>query len=96
MGTLTEDMTRVCGEIRAMRASRQALRDELAEGAKERRVDVIQTCTSFAEARARMAKQTKEARGAFWRNLKRTVAGQQRELRADIAGARRAWAGKRA
>ena len=93
MGRLLEDMTRLSGEIQALRGSRRAFRRELSDGNRERQMDVFEMCADFAGSQARMAKQTKGERLAFLKNLKRTVGGQQREMRADIAAARRAWAG---
>jgi hypothetical protein len=93
MGRLVEDMTRLVGEIQALRGSRQALREELADGNRERQMDVLEMCADFVATHARMAKRTKEERLAFCKNLKRTVGGQQREMRAEMAAARRAWAG---
>jgi hypothetical protein len=94
MGRLLEDMTRLVGEIQALRGSRQALRDELADGNRDRQMDVFEMCADFAGTQARMANRKKAERLACLKNLKRTVGGQQREIRADIAGARRAWAGR--
>jgi hypothetical protein len=42
-----------------------------------------------------MAKRTKNERVVFLNNLKRSVAGQRRDMRNDLSGARNAWAGKR-
>ena len=78
MGRLVEDMTRLVGEIQALRGSRQAFRKELAEGNSDRQT---------------VAEEAKEERLAFCKNLKRTVGGQQREMRAEMAAAGRAWAG---
>jgi hypothetical protein len=41
-----------------------------------------------------MAKRTKNERLAFLNNLKRSVGAERRDMRDDLAGARRAWAGK--
>jgi hypothetical protein len=79
MGRLVEDMTRLVGEIQALRGSRRAFRKELADGNSDRQM---------------VAKGAKEERLAFCKNLKRTVGGQQREMRAEMAAARRAWAGQ--
>ena len=86
MGRLLEDMTRLVGEIQALRGSRREFRKELV-------MDVVEMCADFADTHARMAKRTKEERLAFCKNLKRPVGGQQREMRAEMAAARRAWAG---
>ena len=94
MGKLLEDMTRLSGEIQALRGSRRALRRELADGNRDRQMDVVEMCADFAGAQARMANRKKAERLAFLKNLKQTVSGQQREVRADIAAARRTWAGR--
>jgi hypothetical protein len=93
MGRLLEDMTRLSGEIQALRGSREAFRKELADGNKDRRMGVFELAVDFAGTRARMAKRTKEERLAFLNSLKRNVGAQQWEMKADIAGARRVWAG---
>jgi hypothetical protein len=94
MGRLLEEMTRLAGEVQALRGSRRAFRKELADGNRERQMDVFKMCADFADTQARMAGRTKAERLAFLKNLKRTVSGQQRDMRVDIAGARRAWAGR--
>lgn len=96
MGRLLEDMTRLSGEIRALRGSRRTFRNELAEGNRDRQMDVFEMCTGFAGTQARVATRMKEERVAFLKNLKRTINRQQGELRADIAAARRAWVARSA
>ena len=104
MGRLLEDMTRLVGEIQALRGSRQAFKKDLA-------MDVFEMCADFSDTHARMAKRTKEERLAFVDNLKQNVAELRRKIRADLdnlkqrvaelkqairadlAGARRAWFG---
>ena len=87
-------MTRLSGEIQALRGHRRELRKELAEGNKDRQMDVFEMCMDFSDTQARAAKRSKEARLAFLKILKRTINGQQREMKADMAAARRAWAGR--
>lgn len=94
MGRLLEDMTRLSEEINALRGDRQEFRKELVEGHKERQMDVFELCLDFSDTRARAAKRGKEARLANLKILTRTVGGQQQEMRADIAAARRAWVGR--
>lgn len=96
MGKLLEDMTRLSGEIRALSASRQALRDELVEGNRDRQKDVAEMCGDFLGTQNRTAERMRAGRLAFLKKLKQTVSGQQRDMRADLAGARRAWAGRAA
>jgi hypothetical protein len=94
MGRLLQDMTRLSGEIQALRGSRQTFRKELADGNRERERDVAEMCGDFSGTQTRMAERMRAGRLAFLKNLKQTVSGQQRDMRADIAAARRAWAGR--
>ena len=91
---LTEDMTRLCDEIVAMRKMRGNMMTELQHGAKGLKHTVTKLCAHFGRVRATMAKRTKHERLVFLNNLKSTVGAQRREMRNDLAGARRAWAGK--
>ena len=94
MGKLLQDMTRLSGEIQALRESRRALRSELAEGNRDRQMNVAEMCGDFRGTETRTAARMRAGRLAFLKRLKQTVGGQQRDLRADMAAARRAWAGK--
>jgi hypothetical protein len=94
MGRLLEDMTRLSEEIDALRGNRQEFRRELVEGNKGRQMDVFELCMDFSDTQARAAKRGKETRLATLKILKRAVHGRQREMRADIAAARRAWVGR--
>jgi hypothetical protein len=91
---LTEDMTRLCGEINALRRMRGSMMSELQHGAKGLKQSVSELCAHFGRARTTMAKRTKNERAAFLNNLKRSVGAHQRDMRNDLAGARRAWAAK--
>ena len=91
---LTDDMTRLCEEIVAMRKMRGSMMTELRHGAKGLRHSVTKLCAHFGRVRTTMAKRTKNERVAFLNDLKRSVNGQRRDMRSDLAGARRAWAGK--
>ena len=91
---LTEDMTRLCDEIVAMRKMRGNMMTDLQHGAKGLKHTVTKLCAHFGRVRATMAKRTKHERLTFLNNLKSTVGAQRREMRNDLAGARRAWAGK--
>ena len=92
---LTDDMTRLRNEIQAMRKTRGSMVTELRHGAKGLKHAVTKLCAHFGHARTTMAKRTKNERVAFLNNLKRSVAGQRRDMRNDLSGARNAWAGKR-
>ena len=91
---LTEDITRLCGEILAMRTQRDGLMKDLRHEAKGRTQTVTELCAHFSSVRAASAKRTKAERTTFLNNLKRSVGAQRRGLRNDLAGARNAWAGK--
>jgi cell division septum initiation protein DivIVA len=91
MGSLTKDMTRLCEEIEALRADRQELRKKIAEGTKARQVEVLETCAAFTDARAWKAEGAHNSRQNFVENLKQAVAEQEKELRDDLAMARRSW-----
>lgn len=91
---LTEDMTRLCGEILAMRGTRDTLVNELQREAKGRKRAVVKLCAHFGRVRTTMAKRTKNERVAFLNDLKRSVGAQRLNTRNDLAGARRVWAGK--
>src|ERR1017187_9909590 len=70
---LTDDMTRLCDEIVAMRKIRGNLMSELQHGAKGQKHSVTKLCAHFGRARMTMAKRTKNERVAFLNNLKRSV-----------------------
>ena len=93
---LTEEMTRLCGEIVAMRTHRGELLKTLARESRDRSAAVADLCGQFHKARAGMARRTHHERASFLRNLRHGVHAQQREMRSDLAGVRRAWAGKAA
>ena len=91
---LTDDMTRLCGEILAMRRMRGTLMNQLQRDTKERKHAVAEFCVHLGSSRTAMAKRTKIERVAFLNHLKRSIGAQRRELRNYLAGARRAWAGE--
>jgi hypothetical protein len=91
---LTDDMTRLSREIHAMRKMRGSLMHELQHDAKGLKQTVAKMCTHFGRARMAMAKRTRHERVTFLNNLKRSVDAQRQEMRDDLAGARKAWAGK--
>ncbi len=100
INNLTNDMTRVCGEIAALRGIRATLMSNLAETRGEMQAAVTQMLAGFGEARTEMAKQTKAERNEFVLSVKEAVtelrqkvAQLQDEFRDDIVGAHRAWHG---
>jgi len=92
---LTDEMTRLCDEILAMRKARGTLMTELQHGAKWLNHSVTKLCAHFGRVRMTMAKRTKNERLTFLNNLKRSVGAERRDMRNDLSGARNAWAGKR-
>jgi hypothetical protein len=93
-------MTRLCGEIAALRSSRADLMSNLAESREEMQASVAQMVAGFGEARSEMARQTKaELTGFVVRikegvaELRQQVAQKQSEIREDITGAHNAWHG---
>ncbi len=93
---LTDDMTRLCGEILAVRDNRDDLMNHLAHESRDRRQSVAGLCAQFASMRAAMARRTKSERISFLNNLKRMVAAQRRAMQSDLTGVRRVWAGRAA
>ena len=84
MGSLTADMTRLCGEINALhQVRRQEMRD--------RKMAVSEMRANFAFAGAAMARKTKADLGAFVSDLKCAVGELREQFRTDVAGAHRAW-----
>ena len=94
MGNLTNDMTRLRGEVDGLKAARVALMQELAQGTKNRTSEVSAMLSDFAGAHASMAKKEKKMRLAFVSGVKKRVGRLRKEVISDIAGARRAWCGK--
>jgi hypothetical protein len=94
MGNLTDDMTRLRGEVDALRSDRGALMQELARGAKDLASTVSAMQADFAAAHATMARKTGKARASYVAKIKRQVGRMRKETSSDLAGARRAWLGK--
>jgi len=87
MGNLTDDMTRLRGEVDALRSDRVAqLRD---------RVATVKTFLSdFTADHTAMAKKTAKARATYVAKVKRQVGRMRKENAADLAGASKVWFGK--
>jgi hypothetical protein len=86
MGVLTDDMTRLRGEIGQLDNSLKAFVGDLKE-------DVVAMRAHFRKAHRQMAKTTAAEREAFVSDLKERVTRLRSEFAADIAGAHRAWFG---
>jgi hypothetical protein len=93
---MLEDMTRLNEEIQALRGSRRAFLMELSVDNRDRQRDVLDMVAHFAGKQTQTATRLKDGRIEFMHDLRRTVRGQLRKVRADIAGARRAWSGEAA
>jgi hypothetical protein len=91
---LTDDMTRLCGEIHAMRRMRDSMMSDLQRDTRGRKKAITELCAHFGRARTTMANRTKHERVAFMHDLQRVVGAQRRDMRNDLAGVRRVWAGK--
>ena len=94
MGTLTNHVTQLCGEIVSNRNQRHALNESLAQETRHRRASVSDMCADFAGLRHGMARRTLRERRAFLANLRRAVHTQRCGMQTDLAGVRKAWAGK--
>lgn len=94
MGVLTNDMTRLRGEIGGLRGARRALINDLLHRTRERRSAVVGMQAGFRRSHAEMSRKAKADLRAFMSALRRTVSALRREVGEDIAGARRAWSGK--
>jgi len=91
MGHLTEDMTRLCDEIRNLRNARKELMNDLTCGTQDRRDAVIDMQSRFRADHAEMTKRLENDRFNFIFDLKRTVNGLMQEVKSDLIGARKAW-----
>lgn len=83
MGNLTDGMTRLRGEVDALRSARGALMQDLAHGAKERATSVLAMRDDFRAAHAAMAKEARKNRTAF-------VSAMSGEVNALLADCRKA------
>ena len=93
---LTDDMTRLCREIVTLRGMRASAMNDLQNEAEERKQAVAEFCSQMHADRKAMASRAKKERMTFIKGLRRSVNAQRREMRNDLAGADRAWAGEAA
>ena len=94
MGNLTDDMTRLRGEVDALRSNRGALMHELARGARDLASTVSAMQADFAAAHATMARKGRRERASYVARIKKQVGRMRKENASDLAGAARAWFGK--
>jgi hypothetical protein len=95
VGNITNDMTRLRGEIDALRGARGALMLELALGARDLAATVSAMRAGFDAAHTAMAKKTRRDRVLYVTEIKKRVSRMRKETAADLNGARNAWCGKR-
>ena len=93
MGNLTDDMTRLRGEVDALRGARGALMQELTRGARDLAATVSAMQSGFAAAHTAMAKKTRRERVSYVARINKQVGRMRKETAADLAGASRAWFG---
>jgi len=86
MGALTDDMTRLRGEVDAWRSAR-------GDFIKDLKSSITSMLADFSNARSEMAVALRSARMDFIQNLKSSVASIRSEMAADLAGAHRVWFG---
>jgi len=91
---LADDMSRLCGEIVGLRCSREGMVKQLRRETEGRRQAVSDLCAHFDRTRLELAKRNGAERGAFLNDLKSSVQRQCADMRNDLAGARRGWAGR--
>jgi len=94
MGNLTDDMTRLRGEVDALRSDRGTLMQELARGAKDLAFTVSAMQDGFADAHTTMSRKTGKARASYVGRIKKQVGRMRKENASDLAGASHAWFGK--
>jgi hypothetical protein len=100
MDHLTEDMTRLRGEIGSMRRARDSFRRNMECDVAAIQAGVTAMLEGFRTAHAEMARDSRAERMASVssvrrsvRDLKRNVAGLRKGFVADIRGAHQAWVG---
>ena len=94
LGTLTSHVAQLCGEIVSSRNQRHALNENLAQETRHLKTAVSDMCADFAGLRRGMARSALNERQAFLANLRRAVHTQRCDMQTDLAGVRKAWAGK--
>jgi hypothetical protein len=93
MGRLTDDMTRLVGEIHASRDDRGRLLRDLKLATVDMKRTVAGMQAGFHSHRADMVQRQQRMLRGFVSGLRATVGGLRKECADDIAGAYKAWAG---
>ena len=94
LGTLTSHVAQLCDEIVSSRNQRRALNQSLAQETRHLKTAVSDMCADFAGLRHGMARSALNERQAFLANLRHAVRTQRCDMQTDLAGVRKAWAGK--
>ncbi|MCL5966629.1 MAG: hypothetical protein M1550_05420 [Deltaproteobacteria bacterium] len=93
MGRVTEDITRLVGEIQGGHRDRQQMMQDLRRNAAERKREVKGMQAGFHAAHAEMSRRQKKALRDFAKGIEDKVCGLLKGFAGDLAGARRAWGG---
>ncbi len=93
MGRLTEDMTRLVGEINSERGERARLMRELRQSTSEMRRAVGHLIGRFHAAHAQMARDQRRSLRGFASQLHHTVSSLRTAFASDLDGARTAFFG---
>jgi hypothetical protein len=93
MGRLTEDMTRLVGEIHAGRDDRGRLVRDLKHATVEMKQAVAGMQAGFRSAHADMVRRQQRMLRGFASSLRSTVAGLRKGFADDLGGAHKVWAG---
>ena len=75
MGSLTQDVTRLCGEITALRDSRQALMGHVARETRQMKGAVAGMRAGFRKAHGKMANRTRAEQAKFVSDMRADVSG---------------------
>ena len=93
MGNLTDDMTRLVGDIHAGRANRAGTIRDVKRVTVEMKRAVADMQAGFRSARADMVRRQRRMLQGFVSDLRGTVGGLRKGFGDDLAGAHRAWIG---
>ena len=86
MGTLTQDMMRLCGEITALRGSRESLVKSLARETRQAKGQVSDMRVGFRKAHGKMAARTKAERTKFVSSMTADVSGMLHQIPGCTSG----------
>ena len=93
MARLTDDMTRLVGEIHVAHDDRRRLMRDLKHATVEMKRTVAGMQAGFRSAHADMVRSQQRMLRGFVSGLRDTVAGLRKTCADDLAGAHKAWAG---